>query len=227
MAVMWSPRSGRPAHTSSQFYYVSNFKDYRFLQVFYPTRGILAWYDRRRRSCGRCRVPTIRTIIQSNAVWSPDGKYLVFRARRREGSLPRRRQDGRLRQRPAGSADSIRSLSNSLQRRQRGHARAHRRRFAERHEQQLSQDLPRRQVDRLRARRTTASSCVPTASSISFRCDRWHAAADELQHIADEFLAQLLAQWPLAGVFVQEPLALHADVPHAHRCGWHTTRPPF
>ena len=27
-------------------YYVSNFKDYRFLQVFYPTRGILAWYDR-------------------------------------------------------------------------------------------------------------------------------------------------------------------------------------
>ena len=27
-------------------YYVSNFKDYRFLQVFYPTRGILAWYSR-------------------------------------------------------------------------------------------------------------------------------------------------------------------------------------
>ena len=27
-------------------YYVANFKDYRFLQVFYPTRGILAWYSR-------------------------------------------------------------------------------------------------------------------------------------------------------------------------------------
>ena len=26
-------------------YYVANFKDYRFLQVFYPTRGILAWYN--------------------------------------------------------------------------------------------------------------------------------------------------------------------------------------
>ncbi len=24
----------------------ANFKDYRFLQVFYPTRGILAWYSR-------------------------------------------------------------------------------------------------------------------------------------------------------------------------------------
>jgi hypothetical protein len=28
-------------------YYVANFKDYRFLQVFYPTRGVLAWYDRK------------------------------------------------------------------------------------------------------------------------------------------------------------------------------------
>ena len=28
-------------------YYVVNFKDYRFLQVFYPTRGLLAWYDRK------------------------------------------------------------------------------------------------------------------------------------------------------------------------------------
>ena len=27
-------------------YFVANFKDYRFLQVFYPTRGVLAWYDR-------------------------------------------------------------------------------------------------------------------------------------------------------------------------------------
>ena len=27
-------------------YYITNFKDYRFLQVFYPTRGILEWYDR-------------------------------------------------------------------------------------------------------------------------------------------------------------------------------------
>ena len=27
-------------------YFVANFKDYRFLQVFYPTRGILAWYSR-------------------------------------------------------------------------------------------------------------------------------------------------------------------------------------
>jgi hypothetical protein len=26
-------------------YFVNNFKGYRFLQGFYPTRGILAWYS--------------------------------------------------------------------------------------------------------------------------------------------------------------------------------------
>jgi hypothetical protein len=30
----------------SSNYYVANFTDYRFLQVFFPTRGILAWYSR-------------------------------------------------------------------------------------------------------------------------------------------------------------------------------------
>jgi len=59
-------------------YYVANFTDYRFLQVFYPTRGILAWYDR---SVGRLQpLPGADDprYVQANATWSPDGKYLVF-----------------------------------------------------------------------------------------------------------------------------------------------------
>ncbi len=59
-------------------YYVANFKDYRFLQVFYPTRGILAWYNR---SSGRLQpLPGADDprYVQASAVWSPDGKYLVF-----------------------------------------------------------------------------------------------------------------------------------------------------
>jgi tetratricopeptide (TPR) repeat protein len=67
-----------PGTTSSQFYYVSNFKDYRFLQVFYPTRGILAWYDRTARTLKPLPGADDPHFIQSNAVWSPDGKYLVF-----------------------------------------------------------------------------------------------------------------------------------------------------
>jgi Flp pilus assembly protein TadD len=59
-------------------YYVANFKDYRFLQVFYPTRGVLAWYSR---ETGRLQpLPGADNPLyaQANAVWSPDGKFLVF-----------------------------------------------------------------------------------------------------------------------------------------------------
>ncbi|MCW5981081.1 MAG: tetratricopeptide repeat protein [Bryobacteraceae bacterium] len=66
-------------------YYVANFKDYRFLQVFYPTRGILAWYNR---ATGRIQsLPGADdpAYVQTDAVWSPDGQYLVFaRAAARE-----------------------------------------------------------------------------------------------------------------------------------------------
>ncbi len=59
-------------------YFVNNFKDYRFLQVFYPTRGILAWYSR---ATGR-RLPLPGAddprYVQTDGVWSPDGKWVVF-----------------------------------------------------------------------------------------------------------------------------------------------------
>ena len=67
-----------PGTKSSQFYYVSNFKDYRFLQVFYPTRGIVQWYDRDAKKFQPLPGADNPKYIQSNAVWSPDGKYLVF-----------------------------------------------------------------------------------------------------------------------------------------------------
>ncbi len=59
-------------------YYVSNFKDYRFLQVFYPARGILAWYSRSTGILQPLPGADDARYVQTNAVWSPDGKYLVF-----------------------------------------------------------------------------------------------------------------------------------------------------
>jgi len=59
-------------------YYVANFKDYRFLQVFYATRGVLAWYScetRKRQPLPGANDPR---YVQTNGVWSPDGKYIVF-----------------------------------------------------------------------------------------------------------------------------------------------------
>ena len=65
--------------------YVANFKDYRFLQVFYQTRGVLAWYSR---EAGRMQTlpgADDPRYVHTNAVWTPDGKYLIFgRAKAKE-----------------------------------------------------------------------------------------------------------------------------------------------
>ncbi len=66
---------------SKEFYngfFTVNFKDYRFLQVFYPTRSIVAWYNRatgRKQPLPGADDPR---YVQTNAVWSPDGQYVVF-----------------------------------------------------------------------------------------------------------------------------------------------------
>ena len=67
-----------PGAKGTHFYYVANFEDYRFLQVFYPTRGILVWYDRDARKLQPLPGADDPRYVQTNAVWSPDGKYLVF-----------------------------------------------------------------------------------------------------------------------------------------------------
>jgi hypothetical protein len=67
-----------PGSKGWQFYYISNFLDYRFLQVFYPTRGIIAWYDRGNRQMHALPGADDPSLVQASAMWSPDGRYLVF-----------------------------------------------------------------------------------------------------------------------------------------------------
>jgi Flp pilus assembly protein TadD len=74
-------------------YYIANFTDYRFLQVFYLTRGILAWYSRSAGVLQPLPGADDPRFVHTNAVWSPDGRFLVFaRAEARdaypEGSKP-------------------------------------------------------------------------------------------------------------------------------------------
>ena len=59
-------------------YFVTNFKDYRFLQVFYPTRGILAWYNRATGLRQPLPGADDPRYVQTDGVWSPDGNYIVF-----------------------------------------------------------------------------------------------------------------------------------------------------
>ncbi|MBZ5583663.1 MAG: tetratricopeptide repeat protein [Acidobacteriia bacterium] len=80
-----SPDGRYAVTTLNEEVYVANFKNYRFLQVFYPTRGILAWYNRETGRMEALPGADDPRYVHTDGVWSPDGKYLVFaRAEARE-----------------------------------------------------------------------------------------------------------------------------------------------
>jgi tetratricopeptide (TPR) repeat protein len=87
-----SPDGRHAVTTLNEEVYVANFKDYRILQVFYPTRGILAWYCR---DSGRIEAlpgADDPRYVHTDAVWSPDGRWLVFaRAEARDAYPPGRK----------------------------------------------------------------------------------------------------------------------------------------
>jgi len=56
----------------------TNYSDFRFLQVFYPTRGILAFYDNVKKTMQPLPGADDPDFVQTSAFWSPDGKYLIF-----------------------------------------------------------------------------------------------------------------------------------------------------
>jgi tetratricopeptide (TPR) repeat protein len=71
-------RQTGPGMRPQERIYVANFKDFRFGQVFYPTRGVLAWYDRETREFHTLPGANDPRYVQCGAFWSPDGKYLIF-----------------------------------------------------------------------------------------------------------------------------------------------------
>ena len=73
-----SPDGKYAVTTLNESVFVWNFLDYRFLQVFYPTRGILGYY---RRETGEIKAfpgADDPRFVHCDPSWSPDGQYLVF-----------------------------------------------------------------------------------------------------------------------------------------------------
>ncbi len=73
-----SPDGQYVVTTLNEAMYVCNFLDYRFLQVFYPTRGILGYYSRESGQIRALPGADDPKYVHCDAVWSPDGGYLVF-----------------------------------------------------------------------------------------------------------------------------------------------------
>ncbi|MGB9458584.1 MAG: tetratricopeptide repeat protein [Bryobacteraceae bacterium] len=58
--------------------YQGFYPSYGFVQVFYPTRGVLAWYSRESGKLQPLPGADDPEYVQACAFWSPDGRYLVF-----------------------------------------------------------------------------------------------------------------------------------------------------
>jgi Flp pilus assembly protein TadD len=58
--------------------YSTNYRSIQFSQVFYPTRGILAWYDRETGKMRPLPGADDPRYVHTSAFWSPDGKFLIF-----------------------------------------------------------------------------------------------------------------------------------------------------
>ena len=59
-------------------FYNGFYRDYGFGQVFFPTKGILAWYSKTSGKLKPLPGADDPAYVQASAFWSPDGKYLIF-----------------------------------------------------------------------------------------------------------------------------------------------------
>jgi hypothetical protein len=73
-----SPDSRHALVTLNEEMFVANFKDYRFLQVFYPTRGILAYRVRASGQIHSLPGADNPSFVQTDGVWTPDAQTVVF-----------------------------------------------------------------------------------------------------------------------------------------------------
>ncbi len=196
-------------------YYVANFLAYRFLQVFYPTRGILGWYDRETKDLQPLPGANDPRYVQTSGVWSRDGKYVVFARAEAKTPYPPGVPLAQYANDPnetqiqydlyripfnggkGGTPERIVGAS------------------AERNEQQLSEGIAGWPLDCVCAG-PERHGHAPGRQALhrAFRGRR--SPADEVQHAADELLAHIFAERPLAGLLIEEPFAVHAVIPDAY-----------
>jgi tetratricopeptide (TPR) repeat protein len=86
-----SPDGRFVVSTVNEALYVQNFWNYKFNQVFYPTRGILAFYSRETRAIEALPGADDPAFVHCDPVWTPDGRDIVFaRAAARDAYAPGR-----------------------------------------------------------------------------------------------------------------------------------------
>ena len=73
-----SPDGQHVISTVNEDIYINNYTDFRFLQVFYPTRGILAHYSRETGEIKALPGADDPEFVHCEPVWTPDGETIIF-----------------------------------------------------------------------------------------------------------------------------------------------------
>jgi hypothetical protein len=80
-----SPDGNHVLSTVNEKVFVVNYRNAEFIQVFYPTRGLLACYSRKKETIRLLPGADDTAFVHCNPVWSPDGRTIVFsRAKARD-----------------------------------------------------------------------------------------------------------------------------------------------
>jgi len=90
-----SPDGKFVVSTLNEELYVTNFADYRFLQVFYPTRGIIGWYSTETGEIKALPGADDTDYVHCQPAWSPDGSYLIFARARAFDAYPPGQEDAK------------------------------------------------------------------------------------------------------------------------------------
>ena len=73
-----SPDGRYAVTTLNEQVFVSNYRDHKFIQVFYPTRGFLAYYSADEDDIHLLPGADDPEYVHCDATWSPDGSFLVY-----------------------------------------------------------------------------------------------------------------------------------------------------
>jgi Flp pilus assembly protein TadD len=73
-----SPDGKYVVTTVNEDVYVVNYLDVRYIQVFFPTRGVLAYYSRETGEIKTIPGADDSNFVHCDPLWSPDGKEIVF-----------------------------------------------------------------------------------------------------------------------------------------------------
>jgi tetratricopeptide (TPR) repeat protein len=83
------PQNLSRAYGLEEKYYFAVYRDYRFGQVFFPTRGVLAWRDVKTGHTEPLPGADDPRYVQTDGVWSRDGKWIVFAKAEAKTAFPR------------------------------------------------------------------------------------------------------------------------------------------